>query len=160
MAFRGDAGFHQHVPWSLSNVHPSSYAKVLDEEDQMTDAEVLEFLTIADRKLVDRLGGLPIRSSDIPLSFHGQRTLQRLKQDMQPIPRSQTPPTSTLHNTLSAGSAPVPYIIPSKKMPPQAPDTKDSRQLLLDGVDRSTCTNEGRTIVSSTHTQAAGEGSA
>lgn len=50
----------------------------LDDADSMRDEEIAEYVKASKPDLFHQLRGLPTKSSDIPLSFHGVRTLQRL----------------------------------------------------------------------------------
>lgn len=136
MAFRKYDWMRRDDEWTFSsNVHPSSFAKVLDDSDQMTGEEVLAFIDAADRSLVKRLRGLPIRSSDIPLSFHGQRTLQRLPQYPQAIYAHQQSSTNLADRKRITEPTSIYKTMPAKPKTSHA-EPVDKSQLLLDGVSQ------------------------
>ncbi|KAK5074087.1 hypothetical protein LTR64_006770 [Lithohypha guttulata] len=61
------------------DAHPSSWAASLTDDDEgMSEAEVVDYIKDNKPDLFKKLHNLPLRSFDIPLGFHGQRTLQRL----------------------------------------------------------------------------------
>ncbi len=53
----------------------------MDDEDNMPEEAVIEYIKDRNPKLFLKLHGLPVASSEIPMSFHGQRVLRRLEQN-------------------------------------------------------------------------------
>ena len=67
--------------WYLNDYcHDTTWAGELPEADDevMTHADIVKYIGTGRPDLVKRLHGLPVKSTDIPMSFHGQKTLQRL----------------------------------------------------------------------------------
>jgi len=60
------------------NSSPQSWAGHVNEEEDMPEDAVRDYISSNNPKLFQKLHGLPLSSSDIPMSFHGQRTLHRL----------------------------------------------------------------------------------
>ncbi|KAK5945293.1 hypothetical protein PMZ80_002497 [Knufia obscura] len=63
------------------NSSPHTLIKLFDEEETMPEDEVREYVRSNNPKLFQKLRGLPLASSDIPMSFHGQRVLHCLGQN-------------------------------------------------------------------------------
>ena len=83
--FTGDSSFH-------------SYALTFDDDEDMPEEDVRDYIRSQKPELFNELHGLPFASTDIPMSFHGQRSLRRLQQfeSSQPIAqiRSWVPTTN------------------------------------------------------------------
>jgi len=60
---------------------PDSWAGSLDDDCDMPEEAVREYIKDNAQKLFQKLHGLPVASSDIPPSFHGQRVLKHLEQN-------------------------------------------------------------------------------
>lgn len=81
-----------------------SWAGHVNEEEDMPEDDVREYVSSNDPKLFQKLCGLPLSSSDVPLSFYGQRTLHGLGRDgaepffqhrhYAPLPRLPVQPAS------------------------------------------------------------------
>jgi len=58
----------------------SSWAGNLDDDEDMSEDDVRDYISNSNPRLFQRLHALPVSSYDIPMSFHGQRILYRLGQ--------------------------------------------------------------------------------
>lgn len=66
-----------------------SWARPLDEDEDMPEDVVRDYIKDNDPMLFKKLRGLPVSSRDIPMSYEGQRTMQRLSGIIQSIRHRQ-----------------------------------------------------------------------
>lgn len=66
------------VVYFIGEHDSSSWAGLMDNDEAMTEEEIREFIRQASIKMYNRLRGLPFKSSDVPMSFVGQRNLRNI----------------------------------------------------------------------------------
>lgn len=78
-----------------SNSAPNCYIGPLHDNDQLSDTEISEYIKANKPELFKRLHGLPINSSNFPMSFNSSRSVTHsTKKDL----RNTRPPFQTKDN--------------------------------------------------------------